>query len=89
MLRIDIVSESAEEVVLKVDGWLIEGNLRLLDQEGRRHLQQGKRLILDLGGTRFIDRAGIVLLQEWSGERFALRGASLFVRELPKAYDLE
>ena len=89
MLRLTLASQNAEQVLLQVDGWLAGENVELLEQEGKRYLGQGKRLVLDLEDTRFIDRAGIALLQEWSGEQLMLRNGSLFVRELLKAYDLD
>ena len=89
MLRLTIVSQSAEEVVVQVDGWLAGENADLLEREGTRHLQEGKRLVLNLEGVKFIDRTGIALLQRWSGERLVLRGGSSFVRMLLKDYELE
>ena len=84
MLRLTLMSRSAEEAVLKVDGWLAGADVALLDQEGGRHLQEGKRLVLELKGVKFIDSAGIALLQEWAGAQLVLRGASPFVHLLLK-----
>ena len=89
MLRLTIVSQGVEEVVLKVDGWLAGENVGLLEREGMCHLQEAKRLVLDLKGVRFIDQAGIALLQRWSGERLVLRGGSSFVRMLLKDRGLD
>ena len=89
MLRLTIVSQSVEEIVLKVDGWLAGESVDLLEREGLCHLQEAGRLVLDLEGVRFIDQAGIALLQQWSGERLVLRGGSSFVRMLLKDYELE
>ena len=89
MLRLTILSQSAQEVVLQVDGWLTGENVALLEREGTRHLQETRRLVLELEGVRFIDRAGVALLQQWSGERLVLWGGSLFVRTLLKEYGLD
>ena len=89
MLRIMVVSHSPEEAVLKVEGWVAEDNVSLLEQEGDRCLDQAERLVLDLRGVRFIDRAGIALLQRWSGKRLGLRRGSSFIRALLKVHGLD
>ena len=82
MLRITVISETGEEVVLRVEGWISGRNVALLDQEGTRWLRKGVPLVLDLNGVRFIDRAGMALLQRCATEGVALRGGSPFVRSL-------
>lgn len=88
MLRITVVEQSREEVVLKIEGWVSGEEVDLLEQEGARYLQQAERLVLDLRGVRYIDEAGMALLQRWSGERVVLRDGSPFVRTLLEAYGL-
>ena len=80
MLRLTVISQTREEGVLKVEGWVSGEDVALLEEEGTRLLGETERLVLDLEGVRFIDREGIALLKRWSGERLVLRGASLFVR---------
>ena len=89
MLRITLVSQKSDEVVLRVDGWLTGNDVDLLDREGRRHLAESRRVVLDLGGTRFIDQKGIMLLRSWSGDSLRLRGASPFVRTLLATHGLD
>jgi len=74
--------QTREEVVLKIERWVSGEDVNLLDQEGMRGMEEAERLVLDLTDVRFIDDAGIALLQRWSGERLVLRGASLFQRVL-------
>ena len=88
MLRLTLVSQSAKEAVLKVDGWLAGADVALLEREGRRHLQEGKRLVLDLKGVKFIDPTGMDLLQQWAGAQLVLRGGSPFVQLLLKDHGL-
>ena len=89
MLRITMVSQTSEETVLKVEGWLSGEEVALLEQEGTGWLQKAKRLVLDLKGVKSIDEAGITLLQRWSGEALVLRGASSFVRALLRFHGLD
>ena len=90
MIRLTIRSQTPEEVVLQVDGWVSgkDKGVDILEQEGTRLLQEAKRLVLDLKGVRFIDREGMALLQRWSGERLVLRGGSSFIQALLKAHGL-
>ena len=80
MIRLTVISQTNEEVVLKVEGWVSGAEVEILEEEGTRLLQEAQRLVLELKGVRVIDREGIALLQRWSGERLVLRGASPFVR---------
>ena len=82
MIRVTIRSQTPEEVVLQVDGWISGRNVSILEQEGTRLLGETQRLVLDLKGVQFIDREGIALLHRWSGDRLTLRNGSLFVRML-------
>ena len=82
MLRLTLRSQTPEEVVLQVDGWVSGKNVEILEQEGTRWLQEAQCLVLDLNGVKFIDRAGLALLQHWSGKRLVLCGGSSFVRTL-------
>ncbi len=88
MLRITVTSETREEVVLKVEGWISKETVPVLEEEGERWLEKTRCLVLDLSGVRFIDDAGLEVLQHWYGDRLVLRGASLFVQALLEAYEL-
>lgn len=88
MIRITVVSQTEKEVRLKVEGWVSGENVALLAAEGDRHLREAGRLVLDLEGVKFIDRAGIQLLQRWSGQRLVLRQASSFIQALLEAHGL-
>lgn len=88
MLRLSLISQSAREVVLAVDGWVAGKEVLLLEEEGDRRLQEAGRLVLELEGVQFIDAAGLALLGRWSGERLVLRGGAMFVRQLLKMHGL-
>ncbi len=82
MIRLVVQSQHPEETVLEVHGWLSGKHVAILQHEGTRLLEESKRLVLDLKGVRFIDEAGIALLQRWCEKGAALRGGSWFVRTL-------
>ena len=88
MIRLTIRSQTPEEVVLQVDGWVSGKNVPILEQEGTRLLGETQCLVLDLKGVRFIDEAGIALLQRWSGERLVLQDGPPFVRALLEKHGL-
>ena len=92
MIRIDVVSQTQKQVVLKVQGDLADDDVELLAGELRRWRKQVEQLVLDLKGVKFIDRQGLALLQQWmrqepirgngTGMRLMLRDGSLFIRHL-------
>jgi anti-anti-sigma factor len=88
VLRITKRTQSSDEVVLKVEGWISGEEVSVLQEEGIRWLEQAGRLVLDLTGVRFIDRAGIAVLQGWQGDRLVLCGATPFVRALLETHGL-
>jgi len=88
MVRLTIRSQTPEEVVLEVHGWVSGADVVILEEEGTRLLQEAKRLVLDLNGVQFIDREGMALLRRWPGERLDLRGESLFIQGLLEQHGL-
>ena len=88
MVRLTVISQTEEEGVLKVEGWVSGADVEILEEEGARLLRQSERLVLDLDEVQFIDRKGIALLRRWSGERLDLRGGSLFIRGLLEQHGL-
>ena len=88
MLRITVVSQSPQEAVLKVEGWLWGSDVGLLASEGTRWLREAERLVLDLTGVQFIDDAGIALLKRWPPDRLALRTGAPFIRALLETHGL-
>ena len=82
MMRIELVAKDPREVVLKVEGRLVEETANALKKEGSYWLGQADRLVLDLTELRFVDEVGLTLLQGWTGRRVLLRGASHFIRTL-------
>ena len=68
MLRITVVSQTPEEVALKVEGWMCGANVGLLEQEGGRYLQEASRLVLDLKEVLSLYEDGVALLQGWQAQ---------------------
>ena len=91
MMRLRVLAQRAEEVVLKV-----EGRIQLLEEagvligEGQRWLRQGRRLVLDLAGLQAIGPAGLVVLQCWqmAGKPVVLRGGSRVLQALLRFHGL-
>ena len=98
MIRIDVVSQTQKQVVLKVEGRLGGIDVDLLEGEIIRWLKETESLVLDLKRVQFIDRDGIALLKQWfqeplnqgneSGPPLTLRGGSRFIRSLLKTHGL-
>lgn len=88
MLRLSLQSSTDCCRKIALFGNLSGAEVNLLAEEGRRHLAAAERLVLDLGGVRFIDPAGLGLLRSWVGPRVALRGGSAFIRALLAAEGL-
>ena len=89
MLRITVISQTREEVILKVEGWISWEDVRVLEEEGEHWLHETRSLVLDLSGVKFIDNGGIELLRRWHGQsHLVLRGGSSFVRMLLRTHGL-
>ena len=88
MIRLIIRSQTPQEVVLEVHGWVSEKYVSILEQEGVRLLWESQHLVLDLKGVQFIDEEGMGVLRGWVREGVVLRGGSLFVRTLLETHGL-
>ena len=88
MLRITLVSQSEDEVVLKLEGWVSGEGMGVLEEEGSRWLAQTRHLALDLDGVQFIDDMGIALLKRWA-DHLVLFGAQPFIEMLLEVYGLD
>ena len=98
MMRIDVVSQTPQQVVLKIQGQLVDADVDLLANEVNRWQTQVEQLVLDLKGVQFIDRQGITLLKQWVGReptrgnglgvRLMLRDGSRFIRHLLEDHGL-
>jgi ABC-type transporter Mla MlaB component len=89
MLRMSVTAQSPQQVVLALYGKIAGADVRLLRQEGERHLEQDARVTLELDGVQFIDDAGLALLRQWVDREVVLRGGSVFLRALLAAEGLE
>ena len=81
-MRITLVSQTQQQVVLKVEGWVSGENVDVLEQEGNRRLAEAERVVLDLSGVKSISPEGVALLLRWSQKHLLLRGESPFVHML-------
>jgi anti-anti-sigma regulatory factor len=81
MLKISIASQSREETVLKVEGWVSDSGVAVLERELVNHLQQAKQLLLDFTGVMTVDANGIDMLRR-NRKQLRLRAGSAFIRAL-------
>jgi len=88
MLRITLLSQDKEEVILKVEGRIAGADVALLEREITGKFELTQRLVLDLQGVKHIDREGLQLLKHLSKGKLVLRDSSVFVRTLLQAYGL-
>ena len=88
MVRLTVISQTPDEIVLKVEGWVSEAEVLLLEQTLADAFRRTERLELELKGMKFINRAGIDLLKRWPGERLVLRGGASFIRTLLETHGL-
>lgn len=66
MIRIDILSQTPEEAVMRVAGWVQnDRDIALLAQEGNRCLLQSQRLVLDLEHLHQLSDFALPLLKGW------------------------
>ena len=65
MMRIDLISHTPEQVVLRVSGEVNGPEVAVLEEEGERWLAQTARLVLDLTWVQSINVDGMALLYRW------------------------
>lgn len=91
MMRLSLVSQRSEEVVLKVEGHIhLLEEAGVLTREGQRWLKQGKRVVLELTGLQAIGPVGLAVLQWWAaaGCPVVLRGAAGALQALLRFHGL-
>ena len=68
MIRIDVLEQTQEQVVLQVQGDLHATEMELLEGEVRRWLGQVGQVVLDLSGVPVVNWIGLDRLQQWVQE---------------------
>ena len=84
MLRISISDSAKDEVILHVEGEVTEPLTSELERVVTMQISEGKRVVLELSGVRFVDAHGVDMLHNWR-QAVALRNCTPFVNELLKA----
>ena len=84
MMRIEVRSQTAQAVVLRVEGWVDNPALvRVLREEVDCWLeQQGRRVVLDLERLRGLCPAGLALVHSWQGQPVELRQMPVLIGSL-------
>jgi anti-anti-sigma regulatory factor len=82
MLKITKVQESRSDVLIKLEGKIMDQWAALLDGECRSYLRQKKAVHLDCSHVDFIDARGIEVLNNFPQTQVNLMSAPGFVTEL-------
>lgn len=81
MLRVT-ASQNNQTVELRIEGELTESSTHEVERVCRGYFGEGRKLVLQLAGTTFADRAGVELLHDLTGRGAMLAGCSSFFSEL-------
>ena len=83
MMRIEVRSQTAQAVVLRVEGWVDNPALvRVLREEVDCWLEQGRWVVLELEGLRGLCPAGLALVHSWQDQPVELRRMPVFIGSL-------
>ena len=82
MLKITMIQESRNDVLLQLEGKITAQWASLLDRECRSLLRQEKTLYLDCSHVDFIDARGVEVLNNLPQTQVNLMSAPGFITEL-------
>lgn len=82
MLKITTIQESANDVLLKLEGKITEQWAALLDGECRSYLRKKKAVHLDCSHVEYIDARGVEVVTNLPRQHVTLMSAPAFVTEL-------
>jgi anti-anti-sigma regulatory factor len=82
MLKITKIQESASDVLLKLEGKVMEQWAALLDGECRAYLRQQKSVFLDCSHVDYIDGRGVEVLNAFPHSHVTLMSAPALMTEL-------
>jgi ABC-type transporter Mla MlaB component len=81
VLRISIINESEQRVLLGLQGWLVGPWVDELRKESEQQLADAKAVRLDLGKVLFVDPRGVALLRELAGREVEYVNCSTFISQ--------
>ena len=83
MMRIEVRSQTAQGVVLRLEGWVQGAALvRVLHEEVECWLEQGRWVVLELEGLKALSPAGLALVHSWQGRPVELRQMPVLIGSL-------
>ena len=82
MLKITKIQESRSDVLLKLEGKIIEQWAALLDGECRSYLRKKKTVHLDCSQVEYIDGRGVEVVKSFPPTQVTLMSAPAIVTEL-------
>lgn len=69
MIRIDILSQDADQAVMRVAGEVyLDSEIDLIAQEGNRYLETSKLLVLDLEHLQRLSDRAVPMLKAWQAQ---------------------
>jgi len=82
VLRLEVRESEVGNLEMAVDGWLSGSDVATLRHEVDRWRGSPGSITLDLTGLRYVDEAGLQLLNELREETVHLRAGSPYIRML-------
>ena len=82
MLKITTIQESRGDVLLKLEGKIIDQWAALLDGECRAYLRKKKAVYLDCSNVEYLDGRGVEVLNAFPHSHVTLMSAPALVTEL-------
>jgi len=82
VLRLTQTSNANGEIVLRVEGRIVSDWAGVLEQECLKLLDQGSRVVLDIGQVSYLDRRGVRVLRQLLQKRLRILNGTPLVEEL-------
>lgn len=82
MLRIKATRVGRQGVLLKVEGHLVGGSARVLEQHCRERLDEGQEIVLDLSQIRYVNARGVEVMRRLMERRIRIVSSSPLLTDM-------